>query len=125
MKGELATLMSDELKRLNYDVKIANFDNLNYSMPIQLLSQAIYFAQRGNYAQAQNKVSSLSATIFPIDESVDESDSKGKFWIAGAQSTFTGLALATMWFMEREDDWKKPGRGMQSLRNNQRHQHIH
>lgn len=102
MKGELATMMTDELKRLNYDVKIANFDNLNYSMPIQLLSQAIYFAKRWNYARAANKVSSLSATIFPSGE-----DSKDKFWTSGAQSTFTGLALATMWFMKREDDWDK------------------
>ncbi|WP_419154744.1 type IV secretory system conjugative DNA transfer family protein [Weissella minor] len=103
MKGELATLMSDELKRLNYDVKIANFENLNYSMPIQLLSQAIYYAKKGNYARAQNQISSLSATIFPDDPS----DSKNKFWTSGAQSTFTGLALATMWFMQREGEWDK------------------
>ncbi|WP_419153694.1 type IV secretory system conjugative DNA transfer family protein [Weissella viridescens] len=103
MKGELATLMSDELKRLNYDVKIANFENLNYSMPIQLLSQAIYYAKKGNYARAQNQISSLSATIFPDDPS----DSKNRFWTSGAQSTFTGLALATMWFMQREGEWDK------------------
>lgn len=102
MKGELATLMSDELKRLNYDVQIANFQNLSYSMPIQLLSQAIYYAKKENYARARAKVSQLSNTIFPENE-----NDKNRFFTAGARSTFSGLCLATMWLMKRENDWDK------------------
>lgn len=102
LKGELSTMTADLLKRHNYDVKIANFDNLNYSMPIQLLNQSIYYAKKGNFGRAKIKISQLATTIFP-----DDGDSKNKFWISGAQSTFEGLTLATMWLMSREDNWKK------------------
>ena len=102
LKGELSTKTTELLKRHNYDIKIANFDNLNYSMPIQLLSQAIYYAKKRNYARAKQKITQVSTTIFP-----DTDDAKNKFWTSGAASTFEGLTLATMWLMAREDSWEK------------------
>ncbi|MCK8627022.1 type IV secretory system conjugative DNA transfer family protein [Fructobacillus cardui] len=103
LKGELSTMTADLLRRHNYDVKIANFDNLNYSMPINLLTQAIYYAKKGNYPRARLKVSQLANTIFP-DEG---SDAKSKFFTNGAAATFSGLALATLWLMRRENDWDR------------------
>lgn len=103
LKGELSTMTMELLRKHNYDVKIANFDNLNYSMPINLLSQTIYYAKKGNYPKARLKVSQLANTIFPSEDS----DAKSKFFTNGASATFSGLTLATLWLMRRENDWDK------------------
>lgn len=103
MKGELATKTTDLLRRHNYDVKIVNFDNLNYSMPINFLNQAIFFAKRGNYPRARTKISQLTNTIFPSEDN----DFKNRFWTNGSSATYTGLILATMWFMSKENRWDK------------------
>ncbi|MBJ7689002.1 type IV secretory system conjugative DNA transfer family protein [Weissella confusa] len=103
MKGELFTKTNEHLKRHNYDVKVLNFDNLNYSMSMNLLSQALYYAKRSNWAQTRQKISQLANTIYPSDNA----NANEQFWISGASSTFSGLALATIWLLKREDEWQK------------------
>lgn len=103
LKGELSTKTIDLLRRRNYNVKILNFDNLNYSMSMNLLSQALYYAKRKNWAQTRQKVSQLSNTIF----STENANATDKFFINGSAATFSGLALGTIWLLMREEDWDK------------------
>ena len=103
MKGELFTKTNDLLRRNNYDVKVLNFDNLNYSMSMNLLSQALYYAKRSNWAQTRQKISQLANTIY----AAEDANANERFWINGASSTFSGLALATIWLLKREDEWEK------------------
>jgi len=103
LKGELFTKTNEDLKRNNYDVRVLNFDNLSYSMSMNLLSQTLYYAKKGNYARARTKIGQLANTIFPSDDA----DFKNRFWTNGSSATFTGLTLATLWFMREEDEWDK------------------
>lgn len=103
LKGELFTKTNEDLKRNNYDVRVLNFDNLSYSMSMNLLSQALYYAKKNNYARARTKIGQLANTIFPSDDA----DFKNRFWTNGSSATFTGLTLATLWFMREEDEWDK------------------
>lgn len=103
LKGELSTKTIDLLRRHNYNVKVLNFDNLNYSMSMNLLSQALYYAKRKNWAQTKQKVSQLSNTIF----STENANATDKFFANGSASTFEGLALGTIWLLKREEAWDK------------------
>jgi Type IV secretory pathway, VirD4 components len=103
LKGELFTKTNELLKKHNYDVRVLNFDNLSYSMSMNLLTQALYYAKKRNYARARTKIGQLANTIFPSDDA----DFKNRFWTNGSSATFTGLALATLWFMREKDDWDK------------------
>lgn len=104
LKGELFTKTNEHLRRNNYDIRVLNFDNLNYSMSLNLLDQALFQAKKGNWTKTRQKISQLTNAIFPGDDTNFEN----RYWTSGSSATFAGLVLSSIWILRQEDpDMKK------------------
>lgn len=92
-KGELYQASFKTLRKRGYDVKVLNFQNMDWSLSYNPLALAIDSAKKGYYEKTQDNVKAVAESIYRKGKPSGGNGNE-EYWINNSMSLFEGVAMA-------------------------------